>query len=137
MLRDLAAMTLRNTLAIAAENEIGRRGQQMSLDAELSYNSTNRSLTSVSGRQFMRGLSNTPVRKFSSIQQPNAPQVHSLLPVTEPPMSWYHQCVAHSLVSHAQAIGLKVPEQRVQTVDFAIPFDYFITCSRYIKCIGK
>ncbi|KAL5111824.1 Serine/threonine-protein kinase mTOR [Taenia crassiceps] len=103
VLRDLVAMALRNTLAIAAENEIGRRGQQMSLDADVnvdgfgdssSYTPANRPITSSSSRH--------------SIQQPAVPQTNSYYcPVNEPPMIWYHQCVGQVLFTHTKALALK------------------------------
>ena len=122
-------MALRNTLAIAAENEIGRRSQQMILDAEFSIdgfgdvsssNSSNRSLSSRSGRHFLRGIGNTPIRKFSSIQQPMPPRMQSYyLPVKEPPMIWYHKCVSQLLMSHAHALSMKLTEQSVRTVSLS------------------
>ncbi|CDS40303.1 FKBP12 rapamycin complex associated protein [Echinococcus multilocularis] len=126
VLRDLAAMALRNTLAIAAENEIGRRGQQMSLDSDANVDglgdsaaqtSANRAIPSSSSRQFLRGIGNTPIRKFSSSQQPAVLQANSCYcPVNEPPMIWYHQCVGQVLFTHAKAIAIKSSDHRVPAV---------------------
>ncbi|VDK35937.1 unnamed protein product [Taenia asiatica] len=126
VLRDLVAMALRNTLAIAAENEIGRRGQQMSLDADVnvdgfgdisSYASANRPITSSSSRQFLRGVGNTPIRKFSSSQQPAIPSTNFYYcPVSEPPMIWYHQCVGQVLFTHSKAVAIKSSDHHAPVV---------------------
>ncbi|EUB64971.1 Target of rapamycin [Echinococcus granulosus] len=126
VLRDLAAMALRNTLAIAAENEIGRRGQQMSLDADANvdgfgdsaaHTSANRAIPSSSSRQFLRGIGNTPIRKFSSSQQPAVPQANSYYcPVNEPPMIWYHQCVGQPIF-HVLVVNQTEGELAVRSVN--------------------
>lgn len=119
-------MALRSTLAIATENEIGRRGQQMSLDTDVnvdgfgdssSYASANRPIASSSSRQFLRGVGNTPVRKFSSSQQLAVPQANSYYcPVNEPPMIWYHLCVAQVLFTHSKAVATKSSDHHAPLV---------------------
>lgn len=138
-------MALRNTLAIAAENEIGRRGQQMSLDADVnvdgfgdisSYASANRPITSSSSRQFLRGVGNTPIRKFSSSQQPAIPSTNFYYcPVSEPPMIWYHQCVGQVLFTHSKAVAIKSSDHHAPVVSLDRWIE--LVCSHCLKRTEK
>ncbi|VUZ45444.1 unnamed protein product, partial [Hymenolepis diminuta] len=105
-LRDLAAMALRSTLAVAAENEIGRRGQKLTVDSEFNVNSfgdqPTRVFTSSSSRPVLRGMGNTPFQRSVSVQQsPSLPSAN------EPPVVWYTQCVSQLLFPQAKALVLK------------------------------
>ncbi len=121
MVRDLAALALRNTLAVAAENEIGRQGhlqQAICVDGfgdQPNNGSNGRTLSVGAGpRVSSRGGSSTPMRKISSVQQPpSIPLIQSYsLPVTEPPMVWYHQCVVELLFKYTDALEIKHTDQR-------------------------
>lgn len=115
ILRDLAAMALRSTLAVAAENEIGRQGQKLTVDSEFNVDSfgdqPTRVLTSSSSRPVLRGIGNTPFRRSISVQQPP-----SLPSANEPPVVWYTQCVSQLLFPQAKALALKPSDVNIPPV---------------------
>nr|CDS34112.1 FKBP12 rapamycin complex associated protein [Hymenolepis microstoma] len=112
VLRDLTAMALRCTLAIAAENELVRQGQKLAVVSEFNVDAfgdqPTRSLPSSSSRQGLRGMGNTPFRKTFTIQQsPSLPSAN------EPPVVWYTQCVSQLLFPQIKALALKPSDVNV------------------------
>lgn len=106
-------MALRSTLALAAENEIGRRGQKMTDDSEFNIDSfgdqPSRPMAHSSSRQFLRG--STPFRKVSTAQQPP-----TLPSANEPPVVWYTQCVTQLLCPQVKAVAIKQAEVNMPSV---------------------